>query len=155
MALTANEILKRDGNKVPVLGIICDATGYVMKVHGDETARSIHTSGYVWNGTAWVAAAQGLENVTDLENLVTAGNAVLAAIDQAVDDQRMNYLYSGTLDDSGNTYVGYEDKGGAYYIVKYDSSDDPTYTAGTDGIPDKSTASNWTGLTYASAMDTF
>jgi len=74
---------------------------------------------------------------------------------ESIDDQRLDFLYVETLEDSGNTYVGYEDKNGAYFIAKYDSNVDATYTYGTGGIPSTSPASNWTSLSYDSPEATF
>jgi len=69
-------------------------------------------------------------------------------------DQRMQYLYVDDLTSGGYDYVGYEDKDGNYYIVRYDSDKLATYATGTGGIPSVSPASNWSGLDYNSPADT-
>lgn len=110
---------------------------------------------YVWNPDAtptpdWERMTQPLIDATNSELYLKVDD-----LEQYILDQRLQFLYSGTLEDSGDTYVGYEDKNGIYYIAKYDSSGDPEYATGTGGIPDKSTPSNWTGLSYGSVASTF
>ena len=158
--------LRRDPSGQAALGITNETLDLLYAAYGDPDSGSLHVTMHNWDTTEleWIkwdgridtiVSGDLIVAVDDLEDLTTTGNAVLVTIDQALDDQRLNYLYSGTLEDSGNTYVGYEDKAGVYYITKYDSSGDPTYTKGAGGIPDKSTASNWTGLSYGSVMATF
>ena len=83
---------------------------------------------------------------------------IFAAVDdveQYLLDQRLQFLYVASLEDSGNTYVGLEDKDGNYYIAKYDSNGDATYYAGTGGLPAKSVA-NWiTGKSYQQPASAF
>jgi len=77
-------------------------------------------------------------------------------VEQYILDQRLQYLFTGLLEDGGYTYFGFEDKDGNYYLQRInDTTLECRFFAGSGGIPDASVA-NWvTGKTYGKPTDIF
>jgi hypothetical protein len=70
-----------------------------------------------------------------------------------IQDNLQDYFFSGYIVSGTAVYIGYEDKGGAYYVQYIETSTGVvTYAAGTGGIV---APGSYSGLSYASFASTF
>ena len=103
---------------------------------------------YIDDGAGGVALWDG---VVDID--VTGSFYVYVDdLEQYILDQLAQYQYTGFLEDGTDTYIGYEDKDGNYYIEKYPDTGLVTFAVGTGGIPATGT---WTGLSYGTFASKF
>ena len=123
-----------------------EGTGFPGQIQGREPDTKASEDIYAKSGAAYV----GLRYFASDGTPTAQGEVVL----EASGDPRTKYAFSN-LDDSGDPiYVGYEDKDGGYYIMRFNESTGVAdYTKGTSAY---STA--WTNRateTYASFSTTF
>jgi hypothetical protein len=98
-------------------------------------------------GSLEVVANQ--DTAADLNMTEASAAAILAEVQDALADYKFSgYVVSGTA-----VYLGYEDKGGAYYVQYIETSTGVvTYAKGTGGIV---APGSYSGLSYASFASTF
>jgi len=109
--------------------------------------KSDGAGGYeIWDGTVTV------------DSIAVDGDLFveLDDVEEYILNQRLHYLFVDSLEDSGYTYLGFEDKDGNYYLQRInDTTQESRFYAGTGGIPDPSVA-NWvTGKSYGKPASTF
>lgn len=139
--MTTSSQIQAVTDKYTLLGALDPATDEIIPLKaGDAEIDGLATQLYVWDtdNLEWVKMTQPIINT----------DTVLVDM-TSVDDQLLDYKMDDFDVSSNPIYVGYQDKGGNYYIQRFNTSTGAVdYTAGSSGY---STA--WTNRATESYSD--
>jgi hypothetical protein len=137
-----------------------DAAARYQSIDGE--ARVVQNLVYNPSSGNWELEQQGvIEAVTgnlylavdELESKLDSAQAVLVTIDQAIDDQLLDYSFSGWVVSGTAVYTGYEDKDGNYVVKYFETSTGVvTFAVGSGGIV---APGSYSGLSYGSFASKF